>query len=244
MSFLRELDSLLRGERTTAERLRGEGAQISVVRMAATALVLGGAYGFFMGWFRASGDQPDRYQQLFASTVKLPLLFLLTLLVTFPSLYVFNCLVGVRLGFLATLRLLTATVVVNLAVAASLGPILAFFTLSTTNYPFMILLNVFLLGVSGGVALGFLFASLRKLADGQALGETPPAVNAAAREVTQDRMSIFYIWVIIYGAVGLQMGWLLRPFIGHPNAPFEWFRARQGNAIQGIINALERMLGV
>ena len=46
--------------------------------------------------------------------------------------------------------------VVNLAVAASLGPILAFFTLSTTSYAFMIVLNVALLGISGFIGLRFL----------------------------------------------------------------------------------------
>ena len=39
-----------------------------------------------------------RNAQLFASAVKVPALFFLTLAVTFPSLYVFNALVGSRLA--------------------------------------------------------------------------------------------------------------------------------------------------
>jgi len=59
-----------------------------------------------------------------------------------PSLYVFNALVGSRLTMLSVLRLLTISLAVMLTVLASLGPIVAFFSASTTNYHFMLILNV------------------------------------------------------------------------------------------------------
>ena len=31
-------------------------------------------------------------------------------------------------------------------------------------------------------------------------------------------------WIIIYIFVGIQMGWVLRPFIGNPRAPVQFFR--------------------
>lgn len=253
-SMLRDLDALLRGERTTAGDSTGSPAGIAlpVGRMVILAVVLGGIYGFFMGWFRAASGKPDGWEQIIASTIKLPLLFLLTLLVTFPSLYVFNCLVGARLGFVAMLRLLVGTIVVNLAIAASLGPILAFFTFSTTSYPFMVLLNVGLLAVAGFVALGFLWSSLQRLAarrDASAVATPPQATSPQTLNPTpppqtpSPGLGIFYIWVIIYGAVGTQMGWLLRPFIGHPDAVFQIFRPRSGSVLAGIVQALSRLTG-
>ncbi|MBC7834865.1 MAG: hypothetical protein H7Y88_07170 [Phycisphaerales bacterium] len=170
---------------------------------------------------------------------------------TLPSLYVFSALTGCRLSFAAVLRLLVATVVVNLAVAASLGPILAFFTLSTTSYPFMIVLNVGLLGAAGFVALGFLLKVLRQLSDAarrdaiaDAEDEGDPATLARAKAEPDSTYAMFYIWVIIYGLVGAQMGWLLRPFIGHPSAPFTWFRARTGNFFGAFFHHLSELLGV
>ncbi len=68
---------------------------------------------------------------LIATAVKVPLLFLATLAVTFPSLYVLSALAGSRLRGQSTLRLLLVTV--NLALLASLAPITAFFTFSTTS---------------------------------------------------------------------------------------------------------------
>jgi hypothetical protein len=53
--------------------------------------------------------------------------------------------------------------------------------------------------------------------------------------------AVFYIWVVIYGLVGAQMGWLLRPFIGHPALEFQWFRAREGNFFIGLYNNLRQL---
>ena len=40
---------------------------------------------------------------------------------------------------------------------------------------------------------------------------------------------VFSAWTLIYAVVGAQMGWILRPFIGAPSEPFQWFRERQSN---------------
>jgi hypothetical protein len=229
------------------------------------AIVLGAAYGFFMGWFGVANRSPGDYRYLLAAMVKLPALFLLTLLITLPSLYVFNALVGCRLSFVSTLKLLVSAIVVNLAVAASFGTILGFFTLSTTSYSFMVVLNVVLLAIAGIVGLGFLLRVLRKLALWQAAtaleaGATQPTGADAARydpasgavlrqppSIAADSVlgpanAVFRVWVVIYALVGAQMGWLLRPFIGSPDLPFAWFRPRSGNFFQAVASAVESLL--
>jgi hypothetical protein len=84
---------------------------------------------------------------------KMPTLFLMTLVICFPSLYVFSALLGSRLSFAQMLRVLLAIVAVTVTVLASFGPIVGFFALSTENQPFMVLLNVAFCAV-GGVARG------------------------------------------------------------------------------------------
>lgn len=296
LSWFKQLDDLLRGRTTHPERMREGNVELSLHRFVALLLLLGGIYGFFMGWYGIIGNEEPRYMQLVASTVKLPALFLLTLVVTFPSLYVFNALIGCRLSFTATLRLLVGAIAVNLAVAASFGPILGFFTLSTDSYSFMILLNVALLTVAGLVGLGFLLQTLRRLAfvgqqpDQQQVptafpaaqhppGETPTPPTAPGESRSQgaapstspgalpsaapkprgqqgpmERLpmalpdsalgqshNIFKVWVVIYGLVGAQMGWILRPFIGNPGQDFEWFRERQGNFFESVLYHLQNL---
>lgn len=265
---LRHLDELLRGRRTEPALLAAQSVNLPLPTFLTLAVVLGAAYGFFMGWFGVANRSSADFQYLLAAMVKLPALFLLTLLITLPSLYVFNALVGCRLSFLATLKLLVSAIVVNLSVAASFGTILGFFTLSTTSYPFMVVLNVLLLGIAGVVGLGFLLRVLRKLALWQAAAladavpaapptgldaaRYDPASGAALRAAAPPRIAvetvlgpanaIFRVWVIIYALVGAQMGWLLRPFIGSPDLPFAWFRPRSGNFFQALAAAVESLL--
>ena len=242
-AWFRQLDDLLRGRKTGPEDLAEGRIELALRVFVPAAIVLGAAYGSFMGWYAVLDRVPASYMQLIASMVKLPALFLLTLVVTLPSLYVFNALVGCRLSFSATLRLLVGAIVVNLAVAASFGTILGFFTLSTTSYPFMILLNVALLAAAGFVGLGFLLRTLQRLAlwQSQAATENDEADAAPQAGLGQANV-VFRIWVIIYGLVGAQMGWLLRPFIGSPNLPFEWLRVRQGNFFQSVFRQVQILL--
>lgn len=244
LTWFRHLDQLLRGERTRTEALTDGQIDLPLRRFVPLAVVLGVSYGFFMGWYALAlhwgTGKEDGWMQLIAGMIKLPMLFLFTLGVTFPSLYVFNALVGARLSFHATLRLLVAAIVINLAVAASLGTILGFFTLSTTSYAFMIVLNVALLGIAGAVGLGFLLQTLRRLSAARRL---PEELGERAQPEVSSTGVIFGIWIFIYALVGMQMGWLLRPFIGRPGMAFEWFRPREGNFFAAFFQSLQRLLG-
>jgi hypothetical protein len=50
--------------------------------------------------------------------------------------------------------------------------------------------------------------------------------------------TIFRIWVIVFGLVGAQMAWVLRPFVGAPNRPFTFFRERDSNFFEAIWNLI------
>lgn len=147
--WLWQLDRLLRGEATKPDQIAGGKLQVPVAGLAFVIIVLGFIYGACMGVFAVTGEDKSRWMQIPASMLKVPALFMLTMIVTMPSLYVFNALVGSRLVWTSVLRLLTAAVAVMLAVLASLGPIVAFFSVSTTSYPFMLLLNVAMFTIAG-----------------------------------------------------------------------------------------------
>src|SRR5207237_1895564 len=113
------------------------------------------------------GSGGRNYAHLEATTSMVPALFSLTLLVTLPSLYVFHALVGSRLTVSSVLRLLIAALGVMLTVLASLGTIVAFFSVSTSSYSFMILLNVVVFAISGFLGLLFLLQTLHRLSIAQ-----------------------------------------------------------------------------
>jgi hypothetical protein len=245
--ILSRIDTLLRGGFTEPEQLSLGRVSVGASDLAIAAVPLGLVYGLFMGLYAVIRGGPGAGLQLVATSLKVPLLFLLTLAVTLPSLYVLSALARSRLSFLHTLRLLLAAVTVNCALLASFGPVTGFFTLSTESYPFMILLNVAFFACSGVVGLSF----LRKALDAVFVAETAAAQATASggslalpsRKLAgqAEAARVFRAWILIYAIVGAQMGWILRPFIGAPNAPFQWFRARDSNFFVAVWESLLRL---
>jgi hypothetical protein len=274
LGWLTHLDRLLRGDATRPEELREGRINIDAGGMAVMIVFLGMIYGLCMGSYSLLKEIPDnfdsnmRYMQLLATTIKVPALFYLTLLVTFPSLYVFNALVGSRLTLASVLRLLVASLAVNLAVLASLGPIVLFFSLSTKTYAFIQLLNVVMFSVAGVLGLIFLLQTLHRLTmvgDRSTSRKTGPYSSEQASDLDdtvpespdagklespsaldtpegqslgRHTRSVFTCWVIVFASVGAQMGWVLRPFIGDPTLEFAWFRERKSNFFEAIMNAI------
>jgi hypothetical protein len=187
--MLGHVDRLLRGGYTRREDLLEGRIGVGAGPLTTAGLVLGATYGAFMGIYAVLRTQNPSWPQLAATVVKVPLLFLLTLVVTFPSLYVFSALANSRLRGPDTLRLLLAAVTVNLALLASFGPVTGFFTLSTDSYPFLVVLNVILFAISGFAGLAFLRRAIGTLFEAPPppapAAETPasgePAADAPSR---------------------------------------------------------------
>ena len=278
VNAFRQLDRVLRGEGTRAESLREGRLDVSGRSMLLVVTLLGAFYGACMGCFNvASGGGSlggGAWLQILSSAIKVPLLFLLTLAVTFPSLYVFNALVGSRLTLANMLRLIMAAIGVMIAVLAGFGTIVAFFNFTTTSYPFILLLNVVVFTVAGVLGLSFLLQTLRRLVEPPRPRATPEAAEvspidtpAAQAEYERrhavrprepgalDRLqdgptdatvkAIFRIWIVIFALVGAQMSWVLRPFVGsYGDGEFVWFRERGGNFFERVLGIIGELIGV
>jgi hypothetical protein len=265
LSWFNNIDALLRGDL----RKDGQGAEgqidFPVVRVVLLSIFLASIFGASIGSFSAvsARETRDGWMQLLASTVKTPFLFYLTLFVTFPSLYVFNALMGSRLNMLAALRLLIASIAVMVAVLASVGPIIVFFAFSTpggrAGHRFILLLVVALCTVAGILGLGYLLKMLKRFT---LFGEHATAIDAPpnrddnsqekiapemvppiglGRPAQSTSYTIFRVWVFVFAVVGAQMSWVLRPFIGSPDLEFSWFRERSGNFFQTVFVMLFRL---
>jgi hypothetical protein len=252
-NVLRELDDLLRGRSTQPELLAQGTAHMRLGSYVGLAIALGVVYGLSAGLFAVLSRVPPAYGQLLSSALKVPALFLLTLVVVFPSLYVFMALLDVRLSALSTLRLVMAAIVVTLTVLASFASVTAFFTVTAASYPFMKLLNVFLFGMAGLVGLGWLSRALARWEEAHRPAEEPREAEAQAPlsrpyanrrpAAAPGQRGLFFLWMLLYAFVGVQMAWLLRPLIGAPAQPFTVFSPRTGNAFADFFQALNQLLG-
>ena len=234
MKAFRELDRVLRGEPVVNPQVPVHMPSLVVMN-----LVLAVVYGCCIGSFGLFGRDAPEYRQVLASAVKLPLMFLLTLGVTFPSLYVFNTLLGTQLRFAVLVRVLTCAMAILTTVMAALGPIVAFFSATTINYSFILLLNVAVLAVSGLFGVSYLIRLLTQPVtrpleiEGEGWSHVPEQASIG---------KVFYVWLVVFGMVGAQMSWVLRPFIGSPRVDFTWFRPRDASFFEAVWKTLRLLV--
>jgi len=168
--------------------------------------------------------------QALSSAAKLPILFLATLVVCAPTLYFFNVLFGSNQSLTQNVALILTAITVTAVLMLSFTPILLFFLLTTSGYQFFKLLNVAICAITG-------FTGVLFLSQGMAV------IAAAGKEGARARRNVVRLWVLIYGFVGSQMAWTLRPLIGAPSMKFELFRQLGGNFYGNVLVSLGEMLG-
>lgn len=152
--------------------------------------------------------------------IKVPMLFLLTLIIVFPPIYVSNAFVGVRLSFQKMLALLLSSIAITATVLASTATIAFFFSLTTKSYNFIKLLHVFFFICAGYSGLSYLVRCIK-------------AISPAEMRLTTGKL--FVMWLLLYIFVGTQLAWVLRPFVGSPNEKFQVFRPRKGNFYESVL---------
>jgi hypothetical protein len=258
MKGLRELDRVLRGETNPSA--------IALGPLVLASVLLAAFYGVCMGIYGLSGRPEPEFRQMIADVVKVPLLFVLTLVVTFPSLYVFNALVGSRLGVADLARLMTAALGVLVAVLAAFGPIVGFFSVTTTSYPFVVLMNVAVFALAAAFGLSHLTKAIERVLPRPAVarpvrrpepeselvveGEAvPPVVEPVRAEIEvgpppaspETVRTVFRVWLAVFALVGAQMSWVLRPFIGSPTREFTWFRPRESSFFEAVVRSVRNL---
>lgn len=57
----------------------------------------------------------------------------------------------------------------------------------------------------------------------------------------QRAITILQVWILIFGFVGTQMAWSLRPFIGTPDLGFQIFREQESNFYLDVWRSLGQL---
>ncbi len=226
--FFELFDGLLRRRESYFEAIF-QGKEVgALIRWSLIAsLLLCGLYGLTMGatHFREA-DWGAGFAQSLSSAAKVPLLYLLSLLVCCPVLYFVIVLMGSKLSFTQTLALLLLAIAMNAILLAGCAPIVLFFVFTGSGYLFIKLLHVVIFAFSGGWAMMALWHGLASMCEKSDL-------------YPKQAIRILQIWILIFGFVGTQTAWSLRPFIGDPTQKFEIVRSDQsGNIYLSIWESL------
>ncbi|HLZ54345.1 MAG TPA: hypothetical protein VKS19_07690 [Verrucomicrobiae bacterium] len=221
-----EMDLLLRGK---LESLAAWTEQWSARRfwLHVGVILLGaGLYGAAMGCWR------DPQQALYVA-IKFPLIILLTVIGNALLNGMLAPLLGLNIPFRQSFSAILMSFAVTAAILGAFSPLLAFVvwnappisqaSLQGVTYNFIKLANVAAIAFAGTTGNARLF---------QLLVQTGGSRAVAFR--------VLFAWLTINLFLGSQLSWILRPFIGSPNLPVEFFRATalHGNFYENIFQTV------
>jgi hypothetical protein len=189
-------------------------------------VLFGLLYGATMGSFRALAAQPQWLLQIVYSAVKVPLLLMGSFLISLPSFYVLNSLLGLSGDFARAARSLIAAQAGLAIVLASLAPLTLMWYASSVNYQHALLFN------------GIMFAVASFAAQWLVRGYYRPLIAKNRRHA-----GLLWLWLAVYTLVAIQMAWLLRPYIGSPGRPVQFLRDNPwDNAYENLAQLVWRAL--
>jgi hypothetical protein len=220
------VDHLLRHRDQFFDEIRrGSGMRAKMRAMLISSCAFMAVYGALLG-------STHSWTQMLSAAIKLPLLFLATLLICAPALYIINILFGINQRLSQSVALVLAALSITAVLLFSFAPITLFFVLTVPDsYQFFKLLNVLffvIAGCSGAACLG--------------QGLKIVSTSLPGQQVKTHRL-VSGLWLGIYSFVGSQMAWTLRPFVGYPDSPFELFRQFGGNFYADILRSIGEILG-
>jgi hypothetical protein len=198
--MMRAADSILRGGLALPRARPG-----SWFVLESLILGFGMSYGAVMGTY--GGLFGDRAWQLVYSAVKVPILIVTTFVLSVPSFFVVNTLLGLGADFRRVLLALMTTQAGLTVILTSLAPFTALWYASGSDYQTAILFN------------GVMFAVASFAAQWMLRREYRPLIRRDPKHRWMLRT-----WLVIYVFVGIQMAWVLRPFVGDPEKAVQFFR--------------------
>lgn len=203
---------------------RGEQVETTSRSLAVSSVLFLAAFGFVLGLSHS-------FWQALSSAVKMPMLFLATIIFCLPGFYFFSLVLGTPLKMAQVAAVVLAGIGVTAFLLLGLAPVMLFFVLTSTSYPFFQLLAVAFVAISGCIGAYFLWRGMM-LTDAD-----------AGRKSGNLRRALLGTWFMLYGFVGSQMAWRLSPLVGDPALPFLLLRPSRDNFYMDVIHALERALG-
>ncbi len=219
-AFLMQTEAALRG-------VGGDTQSVGILlrQWVMTISVFGFCYGAAMGSF--SCVRPERIAQVVFAGVKVPLLLLCTFMLSLPSFFVFNNLMGLREDFSKALRLIVSAQSGLTIVLASLAPLSLLWNFSTVNHTATVLFNAVLFGIALGASQIILRRHYR------------PLIEKDARHRV-----LLRAWGVLFAFTGIQLAWVLRPFVANIDRPVSFFREEAwGNAYIIVFQMIGKIFG-
>ena len=215
------LDRLLRTPVGFLERIEVEPVErlAWVAKILMIALVLGGAiFGAAMGAFRPG-------PQIAAAAVKLPLVLLLTAALSVPALSASLSAAGSKGAFARDAVLVLSSLSLTALALSALAPVVLLVVVLGASYHSTILAVVACCGLAGFAGLLLFLGALWK-------------------RKQQGCLLAAFVGLVVFGLVGSQLAWTLRPFVARPRANFEIVRSLEGSFMDSVTGSMKSAAGI
>ena len=225
-----EISVLLRGELEPITAWIGRWSARRFALHVVVIVVGAGLYGAAMGCWR------DPQQALYVA-IKFPLIILLTTAGNALLNAMLAPLLGLNLPFRQSFSAILMSFTIAAAILGAFSPLMAFMVwnappmspeaVSGSTYSFIKLLHVAAIAFAGTMGNARLFQLLAQLGGSRAVA-----------------FRVLVAWLAGNLFLGSQLSWILRPFIGSPSLPVEFFRATalRGNFYESVIHSLLQIL--
>ena len=255
MNYFTVLITLLRDRENFVQEIHHQARlKTKITALLISSSIFLAIYGGIIGAFASP-------LQVFASAIKLPALYLITLIICLPTLYFFNTFFGSKQTIGQNLALLLTAISITAVLLFSFAPVTLFFLITIRNYQFFILLNVLIFALTGFIGISYLYQVMRPESEQLELvsaplvehqtehdfvvvdaEQKPKKLHKSVASEVKTRTNILRFWLGLYAFVGCQLAWTLRPFFGAPGQAFELFRPREGNFYLSVIQSLIEIL--
>ncbi|MBX3390684.1 MAG: hypothetical protein KF691_14650 [Phycisphaeraceae bacterium] len=186
------------------DQLRRPGDSPPIRRAILTIALFSPLYGLAMGAFELS--EPRAMGPIY-SAVKMPLLIFATSAVCLPGYFALSTVLRLRDDLRTALRAIVSSQAAFAAALVSLSPITLFMYANGVDHRTALLTNGMMFFIATLAAQAILWRRYR------------PLLMRSRRHA----LMLSY-WLVAYIFVGIQMGWMLRPFVGTPGFAPTFFR--------------------
>jgi hypothetical protein len=190
-----------------------------------TSIIFFAVYGLLIGINHS-------FLQAITSSVKVPVLFIFSILISFPTLYFFLAILGLKQNFyqLASFVLVCLTIISGVLIV--FAPISLFFLITTTNYYFFKILNVGIFAIAGFVGIYTFYKNIDIV------------IKRTSEIANIKRLRMFLkLWLLMFGFIGAQLSYTLSPFFGDPSKEFIFFTTIQNNFFSDLLDSIFKFIG-
>lgn len=151
IKYFGTLTSLLRDRESFLEEVK-QGVRLpsKIISLLVCSSLFLSIYGAIIGAYHS-------WMQALSSAIKLPVLYLITLLICIPTLFFANIIFGSKRTFGQFFAIAITAVSITSVLLFSFASIALFFMISTNHYQFIILINVIIFSITGFIGVSFLY---------------------------------------------------------------------------------------